>query len=155
MHDGSTHHGKSHGATLHVRSCLWSAAVCRDCGCRCHHPCCAAAAPPVASLKPRLPLPLPLLLQLAGGELAELSREVKGIADPDISRAAGGGGLGQEEAEESDQDSGPSSSASAASSAGAAGSDPSLLHRAQQARWQQQRRRTRLPETDYRDGAGI
>ena len=98
--------------------------------------------------------PLLLFVQLAGGELAVLSQEVKGIADPDIQRAAGGGGMGQEEAEESDEASDPSGSSSAASAA-AASADPSALHRAQQVRWQQQRRRTRLPDTDYRDGAGI
>ncbi|KAI7841223.1 hypothetical protein COHA_005187 [Chlorella ohadii] len=99
------------------------------------------------------------MAQLAGGDLAALSREVKGVTDPDIQRAAGGGGLGQEEAEESDQESEPRSSSGSSSAAslggGGGGGDPSAMHRAQQARWQQQRRRTRLTESDYRDGAGI
>lgn len=89
-----------------------------------------------------------LLAQLAGGDLAALSREVQGVPDPDISRAAGGG-LQQDEAEEAD--------GTAAPGAGGLGSggDPSQAHHAQQARWQQQRRRTRLADSDYRDGAGI
>jgi hypothetical protein len=75
-------------------------------------------------------------LQLAGGDLAALSREVLGAADPDISRAAGGG-YGATEDEESES--------------GEAGQ-----HMARGGLQQQQRqRRGRLPEADYRDGAGI
>jgi hypothetical protein len=43
----------------------------------------------------------PDCLQLAGGDLAALSREVLGVPDPDISRAAGGG-YGPKEGEESE-----------------------------------------------------
>lgn len=74
--------------------------------------------------------------QLAGGDLAALSREVLGVADPDIQRAAGGGYAPKAEEEESEPGLG----------------GPHVAR----ARWQQQqRRRGRLPEADYRDGAGI
>jgi hypothetical protein len=73
----------------------------------------------------------PDCLQLAGGDLAALSREVLGVPDPDISRAAGGG-YGPKEGEESE----------------GGGSGGGALQR-------QPRRRGRLPEADYRDGAGI
>ncbi|KAL4855729.1 hypothetical protein ACK3TF_003809 [Chlorella vulgaris] len=76
------------------------------------------------------------IARLAGGDLAALSREVLGAADPDISRAAGGG-YGVTEDEESES--------------GEAGQ-----HMARGGLQQQQRqRRGRLPEADYRDGAGI
>lgn len=109
-------------------------------------------APHALSLCP-LPLPLP---QLCGGDLAALSKEVRGVPDPDISRAAGGG-LQQEETEESEEGPGASGGEAPGGSpaGGGGGGDPSQLHRTQQARWQQHRRRTRLPEPDYRDGAGI
>ena len=77
--------------------------------------------------------------------------------DPGDSSRAAGGGLPQDEAEEADGDcsDGARLRGSGAPHAGGRGGDPSQLHRAQQARWQQHRRRTRLPESDYRDGAGI
>ena len=110
---------------------------------------CFVAVPLLTSLIPACLLPdLAPCVQLAGGDLAALSRGVRGVPDPDISRAAGGGLLPEEESEESEEDGETSGHSSSSSSR--AGS-----HSRHSSRWQQPQRRLRLPEADYRDGAGI
>ena len=86
-------------------------------------------------------------MQLANGDLAALSRGVRGVPDPDISRAAGGGLLPEEDTEESEERGEASGHTSSRSSAGSPSRHSS--------RWQQPQLRRRLPEADYRDGAGI
>lgn len=82
----------------------------------------------------------PLIPQLVGGEMALLSDEVKGVAYPEI-EAAAKGNFSPEEPEE-DNSSGDNGGSGGG---GAGGSGPA----------QRPQRRSKLPEMDWRDGAGI
>jgi hypothetical protein len=73
---------------------------------------------------------------------------MRGVPDPDISRAAGGGLLPEEDTEESEE-------GGEASGHGSSTRSGTASHSRHSSRWQQPQLRRRLPEADYRDGAGI
>ncbi|KAL4424592.1 hypothetical protein ABPG77_009176 [Micractinium sp. CCAP 211/92] len=81
------------------------------------------------------------IAKLVGGEMGQLSDEVRGIAYPEIEAAAKGS---YAPAEPEEDDGSGSSEGGGSGGGGAGGSGPQRPHR-----------RSKLPEMDWRDGAGI